>query len=86
MSYDQETIMAVWNKGKLILTHDSREWRRDDYGNVIRFSEYGDRQSDYGWEIHHVRPTVLGGGDEMGNLRPLHWKANASHGGHLGNR
>jgi hypothetical protein len=80
--------LAVWSKGKPIFQngtqYDPAVWRHDDHGNVIRFSDYGDRNSKYGWEMdHYPLPSALGGGDDLPNLRPLHCTANASHGGIL---
>lgn len=68
----------VWAKGQIVIGYDPNEWRRDTYGNLIRFSDHGNRNSSYGWEIDHIVPVVLGGADDLSNLRPLHWKANVS--------
>jgi len=74
----------VWAKGQPIEGFDPNDWRRDDFGWTIRYADYGDRNSAYGWEIDHVRPTALGGYDHISNLRPLHCKCNAGLGGILG--
>ena len=81
--------LAVWNKGIPIFQNgrhfDPAVWRHDTNGNVIRFSDYGDRNSQFGWEMDHWPiPASLGGGGDLSNLRPLHCVANASHGGLLG--
>ncbi|HEX4273315.1 MAG TPA: hypothetical protein VHZ32_18125 [Rhizomicrobium sp.] len=81
--------LAVWSKGATIFQngvhHDPAIWRHDAHGNVIRYSDYGDRNSKYGWEFdHYPLPASLGGNDDLSNLRPLHYAANASHGGILG--
>lgn len=74
----------VWQKGQPIKGYDASVWRHDDNGNVIRFDEYGNRLSEYGWEFdHYPTPASLGGSDAVSNLRPLHWKSNAKHGGYL---
>lgn len=77
-------IEAVWRKGAIIPNYDAYVWRRDHLGNAIRRTDYGNRNSDYGWEVDHIRATALGGGDALVNLRPLHWRANATAGGRLG--
>ncbi|WP_287938830.1 HNH endonuclease signature motif containing protein [Sphingopyxis sp.] len=59
--------------------------RVDDYGNVIRWEDYGRFNSPYGWEIDHIQPSALGGSNHMNNLRALHCRANRSRGGQLGN-
>ncbi|UKK83834.1 HNH endonuclease [Sphingopyxis sp. BSN-002] len=57
----------------------------DDFGNVIRWENYGQTDSEYGWEVDHIQPSALGGQNHFGNLRALHWRANRSLGGFLGN-
>ena len=81
---DESRKMAVWAKGYVIPGYDSRVWRRDDAGMIICYSHYGNRSSPYGWEIDHIVATILGGSDDIANLRPLHCPVNASLGGFLG--
>jgi hypothetical protein len=82
---DQKKRM-VWEKGIPILGYDSAVWRYDAFYRVIRFSDYGDRASTYGWEFdHYPIPVALGGSDHLSNLRPLHCTNNAGLGGYLGN-
>jgi hypothetical protein len=76
----------VWEKGTAILGFDAAIWRYDAAYRVIRFSDYGDRSSPYGWEFDHYPVAVaLGGSDDLANLRPLHYVTNAGLGGSLGN-
>ena len=84
LSQDQRKLIA-WNNASPVLGHDPNLTRKDAFGNFIVWSAYGDRGSDYGWEIDHIRPTVLGGGDNGSNLRALHWRNNSGLGGLLGN-
>jgi len=76
--------LAVWAKGIEIPSFDRTIWRRDAFRRVIRYSDYGNRNSEYGWEIDHIHPTALGGLDHISNLRPLHCEVNAGLGGLLG--
>lgn len=66
----------VWRKGHPIKDYDPNRWRRDDFGRAMKYSEYGNRNSDYGWEIDHIKPKADGGSDDLGNLRPLNYKSN----------
>jgi hypothetical protein len=79
-----ELKVIVWMKGHAIPNHDPNVWRADDFNHIIRYSDYGDRSSEYGWEIDHIVATALGGGDNSGNLRPLHHRINSGLGGLLG--
>ena len=74
----------IWSKGRIIPNYDPDTWRYDDFGAVIRYADYGDRNSEYGWEEDHIRPSAFGGLDNLANLRPLHCNRNASLGGMLG--
>ncbi|MCY4011143.1 MAG: HNH endonuclease signature motif containing protein [Gammaproteobacteria bacterium] len=75
---DKKTIQAVWEKGKTVRNRDGGLWRQDDFGNLIKRDEYGNRDSDTGWEIDHIKLVKDGGKDVMSNLRPLHAKTNAA--------
>jgi hypothetical protein len=74
---------SVWAKGHEIPGYDPAIWRHDDFGHVIRFTDYGDRTSPYGWEKDHIQPVALLGHSGLANMRPLHHSRNASLGGVL---
>jgi hypothetical protein len=71
MSYSDETIQAVWDKAKIVDNNDSTIWRKDECGAWLQRTMYGDRSSQYGWEIDLILPQ---GSNDISNLRPLHWK------------
>lgn len=80
---------AAWAKarpvGSSLNALLSGDFRIDDFGNLIRWRDYGDHMSKYGWEIDHAQPSILGGSDHHSNLRALHCSTNRSLGGALGN-
>jgi 5-methylcytosine-specific restriction endonuclease McrA len=73
---EERTKLAVWQKGRPIPNFDAGIWRHDKYGSVMKYSEHGNTDSKYGWEIDHVRPVARGGGDDLANLQPLYWENN----------
>ena len=43
----------------------------------MNWSEHGNRDSEHGWEIDHIKAVTNEGSDELNNLQPLNWKNNA---------
>jgi 5-methylcytosine-specific restriction endonuclease McrA len=67
---------ALWNTARRIPNESPMEFRQDKCGNLMQYSEFGNRESANGWEIDHIKPVVSGGEDDFFNLQPLHWKMN----------
>ena len=76
----EETIEQVWNRATIVENYDPTSIRKDACGAWILRSQYGNRSSMFGWEIDHVYPKALGGGDEFDNLRAMQWENNDSKG------
>ena len=55
MSFSEKTIQDVWEKGTVVAKYDSAKWRKDQCGAWISRSQYGNRDSQYGWEIDHIK-------------------------------
>lgn len=51
-------------------------WRRDACGHAMRYTDHGNTNSEFGWEIDHIYPEARGGKTVLGNLQPLYWKTN----------
>jgi hypothetical protein len=76
MSFSDEMVQKVWEKGAMVQGVDQNVWRKDACGAWINRSAHtGKRENpvDYEWEIDHINPN---GGDDISNLRPLQWKNN----------
>lgn len=76
-NWSEADIQSVWEKGCEVSGNDPDKWRKDECGAWIGRSAYGNRHSQYGWEIDHISP---GGPDILSNLRPLQWENNVDKG------
>ncbi len=57
---------------------NSWEFRRDCLGNLVRYADFGNRHSPFGWELDQIISRALGGSSDPENLQALHWKATAA--------
>lgn len=78
--YNRKIIKQVWEKAIPQLNCNSCQVRKDTCGAWIVYDDYGNRDSEYGWEIDHIVPVSKGGTDDIGNLQPLHWDNNVAKG------
>ncbi|MDB5433568.1 MAG: hypothetical protein JWP35_4684 [Caulobacter sp.] len=84
---DEQAKAVAWSKAKPCpgIAFSENEWRYDDEGNLIRWSDYGDQKSAHGWQIDHSPiPQCEGGQTVEANIRALHHGANARNGAKLG--
>lgn len=75
---DEKTKILVWQKGIPIPGFNPIVWRRDVCGHAMQYSEHGNTDSVYGWEIDHIYPREHGGQTTLQNLQPLYWQTNRS--------
>ena len=77
-------IDQVWAKAhRAGGDNDKGGFRKDQCGAWIKRSDYGNRESLFGWEIGRIAPNSQDGSDAISNLRPLHWRNASNSGGRL---
>lgn len=89
MELTEDLKREIWEKGIEDDKYPSDRVRKDACGAYIRYADYGNRDSIFGWEIDHIYPAsklkdrvdiaaeLI---DDIRNLRPFHWKNNESKG------
>ena len=54
------------------------EFRKDCLGNLVRYADFGNRASPFGWELDLIVARSVGGSGGPDNLQVLHWRAGAA--------
>ena len=80
MKFSADKKDKVWQKGKQITGINPDNYRHDICSNVMKYTEYGNTNSKYGWEIDHIIPVSKLGMDSLSNLQPLQWENNRKKG------
>ena len=79
MTMLEDLKRACWAKTSPVSGQmNSWEFRKDCLGKVIRYNDFGNRHSPFGWELDYIVSRALGGSTDPDNLQALHWKANAA--------
>jgi len=71
-AYDRDVVDRVWNFGQRIPGNDDQTWRKDEFGAWIHRLDYGNRNSQFGWEI--LDNSAFRSGYGLTALRPCQWQ------------
>ena len=78
MSMLEDLKRAAWARTSPVTGQaNSWEFRKDCLGNLVRYADYGNRHSPFGWELEYIVARAAGGSTDPENLQALHWKAHA---------
>lgn len=71
--YAKDVVDRVWQMAEVVEGNDPAVWRKDEFGAWIHRLDYGNRRSDFGWEVCETLP---GSSRTMGvaSLRAMHWQ------------
>jgi len=79
MTMLEDLKRAAWARTSPVSVQlNSWEFRKDCLGNLVRYADFGNRHSPFGWELDYIVPRALGGASDSDNLQALHWKATAA--------
>lgn len=48
-------IEEVWNRANKVNGYDGSTWRTDPFGSPILRTDYGNKESRYGWVLRRLR-------------------------------
>lgn len=71
-AYERTVVDHVWSLGQPVQGNDDALWRKDEFGAWMHRLEYGNRNSQFGWEIYD--PNLMGMDFGLRMLRPLQWQ------------
>ena len=63
-----DIIWKIWSRGEIFAGNDPVFWRRDVCGAWIFRSHYNRKDSEYGWVIDRINPTLEGDADTISNF------------------
>ena len=64
---------AAWARTSPVSSANAWDIRKDCLGNLVRYTDFGNRHSPFGWELDYI------GSHDADNLQAINWKAVAAH-------
>ena len=68
---------AAWGRTSPVSSANAWDIRKDCLGNLVRYTDFGNRHSPFGWELDYM------GSKSPENLQALNWKAVAARSEHI---
>ena len=70
----------AWARTSPVSSANAWDIRKDCLGNLVRYTDFGNRHSPFGWELEYI------GDSSPSNLQALNWKAVAARSEHIAPR
>ena len=70
---DDEKVDAIWQKSNDAGSDALKEFKVDSNGILIKKSDYGNKNSDYGWGLARIISKKDGGTDDISNLKAVNY-------------
>ena len=79
MTMLEDLKRAAWSRTNPVSGQQLNAWefRKDCLGNVVRYADFGNRHSPFGWELDSITGQT-GRSTDPDNLQALHWKTVAA--------
>ena len=71
---------AAWARTSPVSSANAWDIRKDCLGNLVRYTDFGNRHSPFGWELDYI------GSNDPANLQAINWKAAAARSTHIAPR
>jgi hypothetical protein len=71
---------AAWARTSPVSSANAWDIRKDCLGNLVRYTDFGNRHSPFGWELDYM------GSVSPENLQAMNWKAVAARSEHIAPR
>ena len=69
-NWSESVKITVWKKGRINPDYSPDVLRWDANGHVMKWSEYGRKDSELGWDIGSFDRSSKDGSEEIDNLQP----------------
>jgi hypothetical protein len=71
---EYQRLVAAWQRAEMISCVNPDEYRRDSFGAIIRWLDYSDEKSPYGWHVRPVDPNTRRKECQGPTIEAVQWK------------
>lgn len=67
-------IEQVWNRANKVQGYGESDWRTDPFGSPILWSDYGNKESRYGWVLKRLRNGTAEAESRAEDFHAVQWQ------------